>query len=258
MAKHADKVITAADLRRMLRVRYPENAYALFYEVHNGTGGQHRRSADAVAMALWPSRGLEVIGFEFKVSRRDWLAEKNRPEKADAVGRFCDRWFLVISDDAVIAPDEVPKAWGVLVARGGKLVEAMEASLLKPEPLDRAFVAAMLRRAQSQLKSSVPKEDIDRQVQEAWSRGYEDGKRADAPRDETMLRANVERFEKATGVKLDSYNGEELGTAFAEYVADRKVLERARGRLRVLGNMAKHLLDEVQAQAAAIASEGGE
>ncbi len=62
-----------------------------FYDNTPGSFAYHR-AADAVAMDLWPSKGLEIHGHEVKVSRSDWLSELKQPEKCEPVKRYCDRW----------------------------------------------------------------------------------------------------------------------------------------------------------------------
>jgi hypothetical protein len=101
-------------------------------------------------MHLWPSapHGLELVGFELKVSRSDWLRELRQPNKADPIKQFCDRWYVVCADAKIVKyVEELPKGWGLMFAEDGKLVEFIEAPKLNPLPLDRAFVAALMRRA---------------------------------------------------------------------------------------------------------------
>ena len=62
-----------AELMKLLRGRHPAHCWAFFENVPNATGYAQRRTADAVAMALWPSLGLELHGFELKISRGDFL-----------------------------------------------------------------------------------------------------------------------------------------------------------------------------------------
>jgi hypothetical protein len=103
------------------------------------------RTADAIAVDLWPSSGNLVHGFEVKVSRSDWLTELRDPSKADAFRRYCDHWWLVVSD-ANIAHDGVPDGWGLLaVGRDGRLRVRVKAPRLQREPMPPTFVAALLR-----------------------------------------------------------------------------------------------------------------
>ncbi len=257
--KKPQQPLTAADLRALLRTRCAPPAWAIFEEVHNGTGGSHRRSADAVAMTIWPSRGLEVHGFEIKVSRRDWVSERDRPEKADAIGKYCDRWWLVVSDDRVVLNlSELPSGWGLLVARGGKLIQAIEAPLLKPEALDRAFLAAMLRRAHERLKDMVPREDVAAEINASYSKGFERGKehRSD-DLEVAALYKSVEEFEAKSGIKISAYDGARLGEAFHAFMAGGRQVETVHGRLEFIARQAKGIYEAADAAAKAIADTKG-
>jgi hypothetical protein len=221
VAKHKSnfRFATAAEMRKAVRARYGSSS-AVFDEVGNGTGSNCRRHADMVAMGLWPSRGLFLEGIEIKVSRSDWLSELRAPEKADAVGKFCDFWWLAIGDPSIVHEGELPANWGLLVLDGEKLKLAKQATKLEAAPLDRTFVAALLRRAA---------EAQDRIRQDALSEGREKGL-ADAPknaeRDRTSaeddlatLRESVNAFERKSGLKIDEWNGGRLGDVVAKIQA---------------------------------------
>ena len=94
--------MTAADLIALIRKRHEGPAWIVVTEVANGTGGHAKRHADALALGLWPSHGHAIIGYETKVSREDVKKELRDPSKADPVGKFCDEWNLVISDESII------------------------------------------------------------------------------------------------------------------------------------------------------------
>lgn len=71
--------MNADAIRHALRQKFPAQEYALFFEVRSATGFPGRlRSADALAMSLWPSRGLELHGFEIKVSLQKVLTDFER------------------------------------------------------------------------------------------------------------------------------------------------------------------------------------
>src|SRR5580704_8704369 len=78
-----------------LRKKYCPPAGAFIEQVPDGTGGYKRRTADGLGMLVWPSRGLELHGFEIKVARGDWLKELKDPTKAEAFSLHCDRWYVV-------------------------------------------------------------------------------------------------------------------------------------------------------------------
>lgn len=70
------------------------------------------RTADAIAIDTWESKGLELHGFEVKCSRSDWLTELKTPEKSEPFRKFCDRWWLVTSSKDIVKPGELPHGWG--------------------------------------------------------------------------------------------------------------------------------------------------
>ena len=135
------------DFKQLLRDRYPKQSYALFFEVQSATAYQGRQRADALAMGLWPSRGLDVIGFEFKANRSDWLRELKSPDKAEEIFQFCDYWYLV-ADEHTAHIDEIPTTWGWLRPGEKGLREAKAAPKLAAKALCREFVASLLRSAQ--------------------------------------------------------------------------------------------------------------
>src|SRR5512139_894295 len=138
---------TTAEVKEAMLSRYGGDAWALFWEVPDGTGTNKCRSADAIAMSLWPSRGLLLHGHEIKVSRADWLKELKQPEKAESICRFCDHWWVVAGDATVVRDDELPPTWGLLVMNGRGLVAKKQAPQLSPAPIDRSFLSGLLRAA---------------------------------------------------------------------------------------------------------------
>jgi hypothetical protein len=80
----------------ILRKRFPENEYALMAEVRDKAGFDASRSADYIAVNLWPSRGLSVNGIELKSFRSDWLSELRKPEKAEKIFQYCDYFWKFV------------------------------------------------------------------------------------------------------------------------------------------------------------------
>lgn len=198
-----------ARLHRLLRRRHlgtdgkNGDAWAHFTEVRNGTGfARSVRSADAIAMSLWPSRGLEVHGFEIKASRSDWLRELKKPEKADEFIRYCDRWF-VVTEPNVVEKGELPPTWGHLERRGSKLVAVTDAPKLDAEPITRAFLAAILRAAGRRADVSPA------EIEDARKAGYEHAERNYKRRLESAeqiaegFRTQARSFEQEAGVSLN-------------------------------------------------------
>lgn len=135
-----------AEIRLALRSAFCPPEHAIFFEVAAGTGYEgRRRIADAVAMDMWPSRGMKVTGFEIKVARHDWLREKANPEKAEEIAAYCDRWAIV-SAPGIVEPAEMPPAYDWYeLTEGGMLTLRQRGSETEAKPLDRSFVASLLR-----------------------------------------------------------------------------------------------------------------
>jgi len=71
------RLLEAADIRAAMRRWFAPPESAIVYEVAQSTGARAHRHLDAVAMELWPSRGLAIHGIEIKVNLYDWRREKN-------------------------------------------------------------------------------------------------------------------------------------------------------------------------------------
>jgi hypothetical protein len=211
--KERPKFATAHDVIEALRAKYPANAYAFLTEVADATGFA-RRHCDALVMSLWPSRGLEIIGFEVKVRRSDWLKELAMPEKAEAIAQYCDRWYLAVGDEEIVKEGELPASWGLFVPMKDGLRCRKEAKLAEPAPEPgRSFLAALMRSIAAQLTP-------DAKLQEEFMRGRREG-RKDAKaenwheRDLLALQKQVATFERKSGVKIkDGWNdAEAIGNA---------------------------------------------
>lgn len=139
--------IDASKLRALLRRKYPGDQFAMLYEVRDAAGFAARRSADVMVIGLWPSRGCMVEGMELKVSRSDWLRELKKPQKAEAFFPYCDRWWIIAANKDVVRLEELPQTWGLMIPRAGGMGILRQAPDLKPEPVDRYLLAAMMKRA---------------------------------------------------------------------------------------------------------------
>lgn len=204
MGTAAEKKLSSSDMCAMLAERFPDEAYALFFEVRNGTGFDRRttRTADALAMSLWPSRGLEIHGFEVKVNRGDWLSELKTPAKAHDIGRFCHRWWLVAAP-GVLAPGELPPKWGLLIPRGGKLFAQVDAPRRDAEALDSLMLASLLRQAQrANLSSAMVQKHIADKVRDGIRN--EQSSKAHSEHRLAELQKAVADFEQASGVSLSN------------------------------------------------------
>lgn len=218
--KPTKSVPTAAELMAALAVRYPVGQFALLEQVANGTGSRANRWCDALAMSLWPSRGLELIGFELKSHRGDWLRELKTPEKAEAIAPYCHRWY-VVAPSGVVMDGELPATWGLLELRGGKLLCSREAPLSEPRPLNYPMLAAILRRAS---ETMVPRTAM-LELARAEGEKLAENKKIDAELELKSLRrvkAAVDAFEQASGIRIDQYSGGRIGDDFKRFLeADR-------------------------------------
>ncbi len=162
---------TEASMIDLLHSRYNTrsqgtgNRYVCMSHVRSDAGFDAQRTADFMALDLWPSQGLLLHGHEVKISRSDWLNELKDPEKAGAFIPHMDYWWLVIADKDMVKPGELPKDWGMLAVGGdGYLRVVKQAPRLKPArlklnewgrpvrdseagPIQRGLAAAMLRAA---------------------------------------------------------------------------------------------------------------
>jgi hypothetical protein len=137
-----------------LNVRYAKHngngiRYTRAEHVKVSAGHDTRRICDYMAIDLWTglgaNRGPYLHGHEVKVSRADWHAERRDPEKAEAFARYCDYWWLVVSDRAIVRDGELPDGWGLMIAHGRSVRVVTPAKRRHPEPLPRDVQATLTR-----------------------------------------------------------------------------------------------------------------
>ena len=191
--------MTTPELTEKLRNKYlrPTDAYAFITQVRAATAYADMQSADAMVMGLWPSRGVNLTGFEVKVSRGDWLHEYNRPAKAETLAKYCDYWYLVVSEDSILKEGELPENWGLLCCdENGKLQEVKKAPKLEPVPIDRMFLASLFR--------NVTTKHIPLDMHRDAVKAARSNERENAEKNIADLKRAVGRFEEASGLKLDT------------------------------------------------------
>lgn len=201
----------------LLEKRFPAGEYALLAEVRDKAGHSASRAADGIAMSLWPSRGLEVIGIEIKSFRGDWLRELKNPAKAENIFQYCDRWYLVTAEENVAKLEEIPAAWGWLACKGSRIITMKEAPKCDPKALDRHFVAAMLKRAS---QGTVSIDSISDKIEAAREEG-----KLSANLSQTYeltrikeqfeeLKNDVKQFEEGSGLSIrHTWQGKKVGEA---------------------------------------------
>lgn len=245
--KKSGEKITSADLLKMLAVKYPSPEYGLFSQCRNATGYAACRSADAVVMSLWPSRGFQLIGFEIKVSRSDWLSELKKPQKAEPIFQYCDKWYLVTSEENIVQGDELPLTWGHIYCTGKKLKYKKNAPDLKPVPIDRDFLAALFRNVAEKM---IAKDLITDKIQAAREDGMRLGESGlhRAQEQTELLKNHIAAFEEKSGLNINTYNAGKIGETVKMVLdgkherIERKLSDMREGAKRII----KLLDDEIQ------------
>lgn len=252
-----------------LRARYSDRggngeAWAFVSHVRNAAGFESSRTIDALAMALWPSRGLTLHGFEIKCSRADWLRELREPAKADAFAGLVDRWWLAVADADIVAAGELPDGWGLLVAKGSGLRCVREASRLRPEgpgaaralppTFGRSFLAALLRSA-CRTAAATPAEiqeavEVAREQERSTAAGDLEQWRSSAQE----LRAAADAFQRETGIPFSSWTSEDdaarIGRIVRLVLQGDTIVERLERRLEGLHRDAVHLAETIAGELA--------
>lgn len=203
--------LTEAEAIALLRTKFDEQGYALFPQVPDGTGARRRRTADAIMMSLWPSRGLHLFGIEYKRTKSDWQRELKDPSKADSIGQYCDYWYM-LAPVGVINVLEVPPAWGLWeIDDRHRLLRTREAPTNEhKKPVDLVFLAGLVRAAQNALSSRRFQDAV---IQEEYRRGVEAGKNEASyshkqrQRDLESLQEQLAEYEDASGVKIGRWSG---------------------------------------------------
>ncbi len=100
----------------------------------------------------WKGQCRSVL-VECKISRADFLADRNKPWRADPEGALgCERFYM--APVAMIAPAELPEAWGLLEVRARKVQVTVPCSkrrsLRRPQGLinEMNLLLASLRRVE--------------------------------------------------------------------------------------------------------------
>jgi len=194
--------MTEHQLFLALRALYPAAEYALLPQVANGTGSRANRHADALALSLWPSRGLSLSGFEMKSYRGDWIRELRNPAKAEEIAQYCNFWWIV-AGGPFVQLDELPEGWGLLAWDPEKKALKKQKQAIRKDAVlpDLPFIAAMLRKAQEFIG---PEAETIKAKEEAFLKGKEAGQveAKYALERYATLQKTVGDFEKASGIKL--------------------------------------------------------
>lgn len=235
---------------QLLRNKYPEGECVLMEEVSDTTGGRNR-SADFIVVNLWPSRGNSIIGFERKSFRSDWQSELKKPNKQEAIFKFCDYFYLLTDKDNVAKIEEIPENWGWMHCENSRIKIIKNAPKLQSIPCSSQFMCAMLRRAASK-EGYVHKSDIEERIElgieQAVAKRIRENDRKIKEYDELVTR--VGEFEKASGVDIRSRwswnSGKEIGEAVKTIMTWQTVNQEE--KLQRLKKHASDILDSINKQ----------
>lgn len=238
-----------------LRSVFPEGAYVLLPQVRNQTGfSRVVRTADALAVSCWPSRGLYLTGVEIKVSVSDYKAELRDPAKSAEIQRFCRYWY-VAAPAGIVPEAELPDTWGLIeVSRVvGKMTSKVvrKAPVLEADDPTMALVAAIVRCVQD---VTVPRFEVDQRIADAVQRSQAD--RASRTEFELKdLKEAVAAFEATSGVTISrSWDAGRIGPA-VKFVMEsgvlqaRGMMDELRKRALAIVRQADKALDEMERSA---------
>jgi hypothetical protein len=262
--------LTESNVLGLLRAKHARvgnggsGEYAFLTHVRNAAGFDSSRTIDAIAVSLWPSRGLVIDAFEVKVSRSDWLRELADPRKAEDTCRIVDR-FWIVAPAGVVRDAELPPTWGLIEVTGGKRTPATQTALdgaddapilmtgrrlrtakaapllhgskTRGKPISRDLLVGMLRSA----AGAIPKPQEARpvapaEIQAAYRQGQQEGAAASQAKIEEWRQIAHDAqqalitFENTSGVRL----GEGLALSYRDWPTAR--LEEVGQALRAVLN----------------------
>lgn len=262
------------DVLAALRAKHAKNGngdageYAFLIHVRDAAGFDAKRTIDAIAVSLWPSRGLVIDAFEVKVSRSDWQRELAQPAKAEVACRIADR-FWIAAPPGVVQAGELPETWGLVEVTGRGLRTVKAAPLLhggktRGRPISRDLLVCLLRAAEG----AIPKPEEGREVappeiQAAYARGREEGEASKQARVDEWRRIAKDAqqalvtFENATGIRMREGFGaaltgwqparlEEVGKALRAVLEGDALVERAQQRLVEVAERLRNEADRIE------------
>lgn len=197
-----------------IETRYQDKSQGTFLrQVRDATGFSGKRTADGLYMGAWGSVGVQLHGFEAKVSRSDWKKEIQDVSKAGCFEKFCHYWWVCAPEKVVDLP-EMPATWGLKIVSKtdqGYSVRVAKPASLNPNPtLTYSFFSSCLRQCR---RTDPVEKEIERKIADAYELGRQEGMKSNAKEwelervkkrvDEYMQK--ITDFERASGVRIDQY-----------------------------------------------------
>lgn len=190
-------------IKLSMKRKYSAPEWVLTFELASPDG----RRADAIAVNTFPSRNFKTLGFEFKASRNDWLAEKREGAKADYFVRNVDEWYVVAGRRGIVDEKELPQGWGLLELKDNRddqlwnIVESDLTEHQRGEP-GRPLWGRILQKAVGDTTEFTTAD-----IQEAKSRGYQEavneGVQQQADRNIERLEKKAESWDKLADADFD-------------------------------------------------------
>lgn len=217
-------------------------------EVRDATGFDGCRTADAIAISLYRSRGKSLWGFEIKVSRYDWLQELKQPQKAENIMRYCHHWALVASSEDIVQKGELPPTWGMYIPHKDRLKCIVAPPKLDPVPMDMRMFTALVYAVKRSHRS------IDeRALKEATDKAFESGQNSAShfAQNYKDLQEKVSAFEKASGLSIQyGWNGkpDKVGAAVKMIIDRDGTLNALMRQMKYASDSAERLKKEIDEQ----------
>lgn len=245
-------------IHEALAAKFSQPHYITMFEVRDSTGFDSTRSADALSIAMYGTRGREITGFEIKISRSDWLRELKQPEKAEEIGKFCDWFYLVTNDDSIAKVEEIPTPWGWMVLKGSRLKVIKKPEKMKPLPLDRPMLCSLLYSVRQQCMA-----EIEKQIQEAVTERVKSEasnlkyQAEEGERKFKELEKSVREFEDASGLRIQGgwTDRPKIGAAVRRILKEGDTLKEYKRDLEWICNRAQTVAGNVQRELAALDKE---
>lgn len=198
------RYVTSKEIDKAVRELYQKNGFVVLSEVRNGTGFERAaRTADMILVSTWPSRGLFCEGVEIKVSRSDLQKELENPQKADAIARYCTRWWLAMPDDINLDGLMIPESWGIIAVDIKGKAKARGGKPLTPIPMDTLLVCSILRNF---AESHVHVSEVEPKIKAARAEG-EKASRDWNERRVKELEEAIQKFKEHSGIDLMGSHG---------------------------------------------------
>ncbi|MCK5614329.1 hypothetical protein KAR91_71345 [Candidatus Pacearchaeota archaeon] len=235
----------------LLSRKVSDEGYLTIPQVANGTGGNARRTADALMVQTWPSRNLSITGVEYKCSRADWRRELKNGAKAEAIASYCHYW-LVLAPKGIVPLDEVPGGWGLWeFDEKGRLLRTKPPPAQEDiKPLDLSFICAVLRAAEKSNRHDAVLE-ADREKQWDTMNDQINDRVKIRTSEFERLQKRVKVFEDASGLKISTgWMHNEIGEGVQKYLEDPerfvKTLELQRRSIQIILSAMNEALGETK------------